>query len=373
MDTERIIWISSLVGVLLLSVIRRGSNRQGLLIGLFGTFMYGFLSMAFKGGFEAGFALLVLFINAGAIAVGGLWWLSARIKKKPQVAALLLLAVALVSGWYTLPLAEHILPDISAWLPGWSSGEDLKVHFIDVGQGDSVLIQAQDKHVLIDGGSRGAGQTVVDYLRNNGVGKLDLVIATHPHEDHIGGLLAVLTEFEVLEIMDPGVIHTSKTFEEYLDLIDSKDIPFTEARAGMSRNLGDGVRIEILHPVNPSSSHLNNASIVARLTYGNVAFLFTGDAESEAEQAMLDRGNLGANVLKVGHHGSRTSSSSAFLNAVRPSFAIISVGSDNRYGHPHQEILDRLGDANVRDYRTDLHGTIVITTEGTSVDIRTAR
>jgi beta-lactamase superfamily II metal-dependent hydrolase len=142
----------------------------------------------------------------------------------------------------------------------------------------------------------------------------------------------------------------------------------------MNRDLGGGVELEILHPANPSSSHLNNTSIVARVTYGSVAFLFTGDAETEAEQEMMARGHiLRANVLKVGHHGSRTSSSIEFINAVGPTYGIMLLGDENRYGHPHQEILDRLGAANIRLYRTDIHGTIIITTDGVQLNLRTAK
>ena len=142
----------------------------------------------------------------------------------------------------------------------------LEAHFIDVGQGDSILIKTADKNILIDGGDR--GNTVVNYLRNQGVSSLDLVIGTHPHADHIGGLINVMEAIPVKEIIDPGVAHTTITFEDYLDIIDEKDIKFTEGRAGMTRDLGGGAELEIIHPVSPSSNHLNNASIVARVTFG---------------------------------------------------------------------------------------------------------
>jgi len=337
--------------------------------------MYGFLSMAAKGGLEARFAVLILVINAIAMAMAGLWLLSSRTNNKPLVGPVLLLVVALVAGGFTLPLADQALQDwdLYALLSGGGSNK-ITVHFIDVGQGDAILIQGPDLAVLIDAGPRGAGQTVVDYLRSRGISTLDLVIATHPHEDHIGGFLDVLPEFEVREIMDPGVAHTSKTFEDYLDIIDGKDIPFTVARAGMRRNLGGGVNLEILHPLEPSEYALNNASIVTRVSYGSVNFLFTGDAEIGAEREMLERGhNLRANVLKVGHHGSVTSSSSDFLNAVRPRYGVIMVGDQNRYGHPYQQVLDQLNTGNIRVYRTDLHGTVVITTDGAGIEIRPAR
>jgi len=244
----------------------------------------------------------------------------------------------------------------------------LEAHFIDVGQGDSILIKTAEKNILIDGGDR--GNTVVNYLRNQGVSSLDLVIGTHPHADHIGGLINVMDAIPVREIIDTGVAHTTITFEDYLDVIDAKDIIFTEGRAGMTRNLGGGAEMEIIHPTSPSSSHLNNASIVCRVTFGEVSFMFTGDAEQAAEKKILNRGyELNSDILKVGHHGSNTSTTSSFLSAVSPSTAIIKCGSGNTYGHPHEETLARLTNAGVDIYRTDTQGTIVITTDGASYDV----
>lgn len=246
----------------------------------------------------------------------------------------------------------------------------LKAHFIDVGQGDSILVQTPEKNILIDGGTKAAGSSVVNYIKKQGIDKLDMVISTHPHEDHIGGLISVLQAFPVAEIIDPAVAHTTKTFEEYLTLIDQKDIKFTEGRAGMSRDLGGDAKMELLHPSSPSSSDLNNASIVARVTFGQVSFLFSGDAESKAESQILDRGyTLASTILKVGHHGSRTSTSQTYLNTVKPKAAVIMCGKDNTYGHPHEETLQKLAAAEVDIYRTDLHGTVVIQTDGQTYDI----
>lgn len=376
MDTERILWIASLIGVIITAALRGGVKKIGLLIALYGAFMFGYIGMADAGGVEARFAPLVLVLNLIILAIGGIWLLVSRAKKQPQAAAALLLAVALVSGYYVLPLADAALPgwDLAAWLPGQGQSADLSVHYIDVGQGDAILIKTAEKAVLIDGGTRGAGQTVVDYLASQGITKLDIVIGTHPHEDHIGGLITVLAQLEVGEVLDPGVVHTSKTFEDYLDIIESRNIPFVEARVGMSRDLGSGVGLQILHPENPSSSHLNDASVVARVTSGNIAFIFTGDAEVRSEQEILDRGvNVRANVLKVGHHGSETSSSAQFLNAVRPAYAVISAGDGNQYFHPHQPILDRLRAANIKVYRTDLHGTVVISIKDGEISVSTQR
>lgn len=257
------------------------------------------------------------------------------------------------------------LPSSSAF-----SGQ-LTVHFIDVGQGDAIFIQTPEQNILIDGGTRAAGSSVVNYIKKQGIEKLDMVVSTHPHEDHIGGLISVLQAFPVAEIIDPAVAHTTKTFEEYLTLIDQKDIKFTEGRAGMSRDLGGGAKMEILHPSSPSSSHLNDASVVVKLTFGQVSLMFTGDAEQDSEGQILLRSQVQPTsaILKVGHHGSRTSTTQAFLDAVDPEVAVILCGKDNNYGHPHEETLQKLAAAGVDIYRTDLHGTIVVQTDGQTYDI----
>ena len=248
--------------------------------------------------------------------------------------------------------------------------EEFTAHFIDVGQGDSILIQTSSQNILIDGGNR--GDTVVDYLISQGVDNLELIIGTHPHADHIGGLINVMEAIPVDEVIDPGVAHTTITFEDYLDIIDEKDIKFTEGRAGMTRDLGGGAELEIIHPVSPSSNHLNNASIVARITFGQISFLLTGDAESDAESEMLARDYiLESTILKVGHHGSNTSTTQAFLNAVNPEVAVIMCGLDNTYGHPHEETLNKLSLANVSIYRTDLHGNVIIKTDGVTYEVDT--
>lgn len=244
----------------------------------------------------------------------------------------------------------------------------LEVHFIDVGQGDSIFIKAPEKNILIDGGNR--GDTTANYLGNQGITSLDLVIGTHPHADHIGGLINVMHAIPVYEVIDPGVFHTTVTFEDYLDIIDEKDIKFTEGRAGMERDLGGGASMHILHPTSLSEDHLNDTSIVVKLTFGEIDFLFAGDAEKSSEEQMLSRGvGLNSNILKVGHHGSRTSTTQSFLNAVSPSTAVIMCGRDNQYGHPHEETLAKLVSAGVDIFRTDKHGTTVITTDGVTYDV----
>ncbi len=256
----------------------------------------------------------------------------------------------------------------------------LVAHFIDVGQGDGALIQTPDgSNIVIDAGwgtspawSRRAPNWpfVLNYLREAGVEKIDLMIATHPHADHIGGLVKLLEEFPVDVVLDPGMDHTSHSYELFLNA--AKNSPNTKymlGRVGQTFEYGD-VEVQILHPSERLLPKANDVSIVARLVYDQVAFLFTGDAETDAEREILVRGRpLRANVLKVGHHGSRTSTTPSFFRAVRPEIAVISCGFRNTYGHPHRETMLRLQTANVDTYVTAEVGTVVIASNGRTFDV----
>ena len=245
----------------------------------------------------------------------------------------------------------------------------LAVHFIDVGQGDATLIQNNEGNVLIDGGDRRTADSLVRYLKDNGVGKISYVIATHPHADHIAGLVNVLNTFEVDTIIMPRVAHTTVTFERLLDAIENNDVKVQEPVAGASFTLGETV-FTIAAPNSSSYRNMNNYSVSVRVSHGSTSFMFTGDAETESENEMLARNrSLSAKILHVGHHGSRTSTSQAFLDAVLPEIAVISCGKGNSFGHPHEEVLSRLEEARVTIYRTDLHGTIVISTDGASLTV----
>ena len=264
----------------------------------------------------------------------------------------------------SLLTGEKSLADLPA------AGEGmLLLHFIDVGQADAILIESPAQTVLIDGGNRNS--PVLAYLQKRGIDGLDLVIGTHPHADHIGGLIEILSSLPVGEIMDPAVVHTTKTFEAYLEAIDHRNIPFTEGRRGLTRHLGEGITMEVLHPETPSSRHLNNASIVTRITHGKMHFLLTGDLEEHGEKELLlcCAGQLPSTVLKVGHHGSSTSTTSPFLQAVNPEIAVLSLGMDNSYGFPHDEVLQSLEESGARVYRTDIHGTVVIVSDGQKLDV----
>lgn len=301
--------------------------------------------------------------------------MAGKIKRRQAPLVLLLLclaalAVLLSGGWSGLEEWVHRL-ELATGSSVLPEGV-LEVHFIDVGQGDAILISTASQKILVDGGER--GNTVLNYLRQEGVNKLDLVVGTHPHSDHIGGLVNVLQEVAVTEVMDPGVPHTSRLFEEYLALIDEKGIKFTVARAGAARHFEDGLVLQVLHPGEPLSSSLNNTSIVLKVIFGQVSFLLTGDAEEAAERELLERGhNLRSTVLKVAHHGSETSSTPDFIGAVRPQVAVITVGENNSYGHPDAAVLELLQEYGAAIYRTDRHGTVVVITNGETVEIVTEK
>ncbi|MFP3895503.1 MAG: ComEC/Rec2 family competence protein [Anaerolineales bacterium] len=251
--------------------------------------------------------------------------------------------------------------------------EGLQVHVLDVSQGDAILIlPPDDGAILIDGGN--AGSEVVEYLLTQGVERLAMVVATHPHADHIGGLVDVLEAMPVEEVVTNGHPHTTQTYERFLDAIASARAIYTEVGRGDTLQVGN-LTLDVLHPPGDFAGEgLNNNSLVLRLVHGDVVFLFLGDAEREAEESMIASGrDLGATVLKVGHHGSRTSSSPMFLERVQPEVAIYCCGLDNRYGHPHAETLAALADVGAEVYGTDVNGTVTITSDGTNYIVDVAR
>lgn len=253
-----------------------------------------------------------------------------------------------------------------------SVNKKLKVHFIDVGQADSILIQTPDgKSMLIDAGNNADGQAVVSYLKGQGVSKIDILVGTHPHEDHIGGMDNVINSFEIGQIYMPKVSHTTKTYEDVLTAISRKGLKITSPTPGSTFSLGE-VRFTILAPNSSTYEDMNDYSIVLKMEYGNTSFLFTGDAEQVSENEIIAKGyNLKADVLKVGHHGSSSSTSQAFLDKVSPKYAVIMVGSDNNYGHPHKETMDKLEAKGIPVYRTDENGTIVATSDGNNITFNT--
>ena len=296
-----------------------------------------------------------------------------RLRQSFGIVILALFALGLLS---CRPTVEEGQDKASA--PGGS----LRVYALDVGQGDSLLILSpQGKTVLIDAGPSDAGDEVVTALRNHGVKQLDLVVATHPHADHIGGMKKVMDAFPVKKFLDSGQTYASATYERMLREIQENKISFIKAVRGQAIELEPGIKLDVLNPgkqlltdVRSGGSLENANSVVLRLSYGEFAMLFTGDAEFETEAQMLDSGmKVNAQVLKIGHHGSRHATSGKFLEAVNPQVAVISDGVSNDYGHPSQFTLDRLKKANIKTLRTDLNGEIEIFSDGKTFDARPAR
>lgn len=277
------------------------------------------------------------------------------------------LAAAVVLLTLFLAGCSPAAADPSPFPQGNEAGADLKVHFIDVGQGDSTLIEKDGHFMLIDAGERDQGEIVASYLEKQGVKTLDYVIGTHPHSDHIGGLETVIRKFGVQKVLLPEKEHTTKVYERLLDAIADKGLKVTIPKPGDGYSLGEA-SFQIIAPVRDYGDNLNNWSIGLRLVYGKNSFVLCGDAEKEAEEDMAAGGlPLKADVLKLSHHGSSTSSAPGFMDKVDPEYAVISCGKNNDYGHPHREILEMLKKRNIKALRTDQLGTIVAVSDGSKV------
>lgn len=243
------------------------------------------------------------------------------------------------------------------------------VHYIDVGQGDSILIQVNKKNLLIDSGPKSDKKKLLDYLSESNLDKLDYVIVTHPHEDHIGNMSEVIDDYDVLNFYAPKIQSTTKTFEKMIDSLKAKNLKINVLKKGTnSIDLGENTQVTVLSPAKDSYEDLNNYSPVIKIQYGKTSFLFTGDAQKDIEKEIITSNeDIIADVLKVGHHGSSTSTTKEFLNKIRPSIGVISVGSDNSYNHPNSDTVKRLKDNNVKIYRTDKDGTVIISSDGSNI------
>lgn len=277
--------------------------------------------------------------------------------KKKLLTLLLALSLLLCGCAETLP-AESTVSD-----------GGLTVQFIDVGQADCALLECDGQFLLIDGGNRDDSQLVVSYLEQQGVQELEAVVCTHAHEDHVGGLPAVLAVYPTKAVYAPTKTYSSNIFDKFVYYTDQQGLEITIPAPGDQFSLGQA-EVTVLGPVK-SYAETNNTSIVLQVNYGETTFLFTGDMETEAENDMLDywgeQFDWQADVLKVGHHCSNTSTGYRFLNEVIPSYAVISVGTDNSYGHPHKEPMSRLQQAGVTILRTDQLGTIQAVSDGKEV------
>ncbi|WP_459477685.1 ComEC/Rec2 family competence protein [Clostridium saccharoperbutylacetonicum] len=249
------------------------------------------------------------------------------------------------------------------------NGNMVKIHYIDVGQGDSELIQVEDKNILIDAGT--SDRKALDYLKSLGVKKLDYVIATHPHEDHIGSMDDVIKAFDIGKFYSPKVTTTTKTFENMINALKEKNLKLTVPKVSDELTIGNAT-LTFLAPNNNQYENLNNYSIVCKLKYGNTSFIFMGDAEEISEGEILQKQlDIKADVIKVGHHGSRSSSTKAFLEKVNPKYAVISCEKGNDYGHPHKVTIDKLNAKNINVFRTDLEGTIIATSDSNEITFNT--
>lgn len=258
---------------------------------------------------------------------------------------------------------------------------EAKIWYLDVGQADSMLLQLPNgndwDYVLIDAGTGQTEEALVSWLQEQGVTDIAAVIATHPHEDHIGGMDAVLEAIPVESLYMPEVKEsltpTTRCYEQMLDAAEAQQVQAVKGQSGVTVYGEDGVKLELVGP-EPQKEYddLNEYSLVAKLTVGGKSFLFTGDSSEQAEADMIEAGeDLKADVLKIGHHGSSTATTKAFLQAVNPQVAVISCGIDNSYGHPHEETMQRLQEKALTIYRTDEDGTILATCDGTSIEWQT--
>ena len=281
------------------------------------------------------------------------------------LAAAVVVLIAVIAGLFLGK--DAIFGGLTNSPSGPADGGEVQFHFIDVGQGDAALIRTEKGDILIDAGTNSTEDQLKAYLDKLGVTELEYAVFTHPHEDHIGGADMILNTYTVKRVILPDKEHDSKTFERMLDAIEAEHCEVIMATPDKTFKVGE-LTCTILAPIGTAYTELNNYSVVIRAEYGDTSVLFTGDAETHSEEEMLERyrlkGLLDCDILKAGHHGSDTSSSQAFLDAVTPLHAVISVGEGNTYDHPKQEILSRYEAMKLTIHRTDQEGSIVFTSTG---------
>ncbi len=279
----------------------------------------------------------------------------------------ILICLALVFGLYSCS-ADNIISLIENDAASLSMS-DFSVRFIDIGQGDAALVRCDGETMLIDGGKNKMSDIIYTCLKTNGIDTIDYMVCTHADDDHIGGLSAAFSAAEVKNVLSPAIGANTKSYKNLMSKINENNVPVQNPKPGEKIMLGKSI-VEFYGPISETADDRNNGSIVMKIIYGKTSFLFTGDAERKEEQEMIDAGfDLSATVLKVGHHGSRNSTTYPFLREVMPEYAVISVGKGNSYGHPTADVLSRLRDADVKVYRTDMQGDILMTSDGHKVSV----
>ena len=290
-----------------------------------------------------------------------------RKKKNNLLYSLLIITITIIYSLYAneLEYTFGLDPTTEKTFTTFSNKEDnLSVYFLDVGQADSILIQVNNENMLIDAGNNNDGPLLVNYFNSLNIKDFKYVVGTHPHEDHIGGLDNIIESFNIEQFFLPNVITTTTTFLEILDALETKNMKLTVPKIGQILTLGDA-KIEVLY-TGTNQKDLNSTSIVLKLTYHNIKFLFTGDTTATIEKELAKK-EIQTDVLKVSHHGSPYSTTSTFLKKASPKYAIISVGKQNNYGHPGTTTLNKLKKANIEIHRTDKEGTIIATTNGKTI------
>lgn len=249
----------------------------------------------------------------------------------------------------------------------YDCNNNIIIHYIDVGQGDAALIQVNNINMLIDSGPKESRNKILDYLQSLNIKKINYIVATHPHEDHIGNMAKIIKTYGLYKFYAPKIENTTSTFEKMIDALKDKNLKINVIKKDTnSIDLGKNTDVTVFSPIKDSYDNINNYSPVIKIQYGDTSFLFTGDAEKEVENEILldSNNNIRSDVIKIGHHGSSTSSSKSFIEKVNPSIAIISVGADNKFNHPNKSTIDCLTKNNIKIYQTNKENTIILSSDG---------